>query len=139
MKTYLPKKLSHGKDLQGVHLSVEGDRKTFTKMLSDCYKYTKAINAKAQPFPSEPVIMALLFSQHKMIEWLKRQISKGKTNVLESFGSIIEGNFTQLSAQRSTEYSMRIPIPLVGASQYSQSRFSLIDSIVLSNASIFSL
>jgi hypothetical protein len=47
------------------------DRKTFTKMLSDCYKYAKAINAKAQPFPSEPVIMALLFSQHKMIEWLQ--------------------------------------------------------------------
>ena len=58
------------------------DRKTFTKMLSDCYKYAKAINAKGQPFPAEPVIMALLFSQHKMIEWLQGQISKGKTNVL---------------------------------------------------------
>ena len=43
------------------------DRKTFTKMLNDCYKYANAINAKAQPFPAEPVIMALLFSQHKMI------------------------------------------------------------------------
>ncbi len=58
------------------------DRKTFTKMLNDCYKYANAINAKAQPFPAEPVIMALLFSQHKLIKWLEGQISKGKTNVL---------------------------------------------------------
>jgi hypothetical protein len=54
----------------------EEDRKSFTKMLNDCYKYAKAINAKAQPFPSDPVIMALLLSQHKMIEWLEGQISK---------------------------------------------------------------
>jgi hypothetical protein len=72
------------------------DRKTCMKMLNDCYKYAKAINAKAQPFPSEPVIMALLFSQHKMIEWLQGQISKPKNKFSESFGSIIEGNFTQL-------------------------------------------
>ena len=77
-------------------LPAEEDRKTFMKMLNDCYKYAKAINAKAQPFPSEPVIMALLFSQHKMIEWLQGQISKPKTKCSESFGSIIEGNFTQL-------------------------------------------
>jgi hypothetical protein len=59
-------------------LPAEEDRKTFMKMFNSCYKYAKAINAKAQPFPAE----ALLFSQHKMIEWLEGQISKGKTNVL---------------------------------------------------------
>jgi len=59
-------------------LPTEEDRKTFTKMLNDCYKYAKAINANAQPFPSEAVIMALLFSQHKLIEWLQGQISKRK-------------------------------------------------------------
>jgi hypothetical protein len=48
-------------------LPTEEDRKIFTNMLNDCYKYAKAISAKAQPFPSEPVIMALLFSQHKMV------------------------------------------------------------------------
>ena len=64
-------------------LPAEGDRKTFMKMLNDCYKYAKAINTKAQPFPSEPVIMALLFSQHKMIEWLDGQISKPKINILK--------------------------------------------------------
>ncbi len=62
-------------------LPAEEDRKTFTKMFNDCYKYTKAINANAQPFPSEPVIMALLFSQHKMLEWLEG-ISKPKIRVL---------------------------------------------------------
>jgi hypothetical protein len=51
-------------------------------MLNNCYKYTKAINAKAQPFPSEPVIMAVLYSQHKMIEWLEGQISKPRISVL---------------------------------------------------------
>jgi len=64
-------------------------------MLKDCYKYAKAIIAKAQPFPSEPVIMALLFSQHKMIEWLEEQISKPKIDILKP-RSIIKRNFTQL-------------------------------------------
>jgi hypothetical protein len=51
-------------------------------MLNDCYKYARAINAKGQPFPGGLVIMAMLFSQHKIIEWLEGQISKGKTNFL---------------------------------------------------------
>jgi hypothetical protein len=45
-------------------------------MLNDCHKYAAAINAKGQPFPTEPLIMALLLSQHKMIDWLSKQISK---------------------------------------------------------------
>jgi hypothetical protein len=53
----------------------EDDRVTFMKMLNDCYKYSRAINAKGKPFPSEPIIMALLFSQHKLIEWLEIQLS----------------------------------------------------------------
>src|ERR1700693_1359255 len=59
------------------------ERKTFIKILNDCYKYAKAINTKAQPFPSEPLIMALLFSQHKMTECLEQQISKPKINILK--------------------------------------------------------
>ena len=55
-------------------LPSDEDRKVFMKMLNDCYKYAKAINAKGQPFPIEPVIMTLLFSQHKLIEWLEAQI-----------------------------------------------------------------
>ncbi|MFZ0514749.1 MAG: hypothetical protein WAM14_24310 [Candidatus Nitrosopolaris sp.] len=54
----------------------EEERRIFMKMLNDCYKYSKAINAKGQPFPSEPVIIALLLSQHKLIEWLENQWKK---------------------------------------------------------------
>jgi hypothetical protein len=48
-------------------------KEIFNKMLNDCYKYTAAINTKIQPFPTEPLIMALLLSQHKMIDWLTDQ------------------------------------------------------------------
>jgi hypothetical protein len=45
-------------------------------MLNDCYKFAAAINVKDQPFPAGPLIMTLLLSQHKMIDWLTKQISK---------------------------------------------------------------
>ena len=57
-------------------LSSKEDRELFEKMLNDCYNYAAAINAKGQPFPAEPLIMALLLSQHKMIDWLTKRISK---------------------------------------------------------------
>ena len=53
----------------------EKEKETFTQMLNDCYKYSIAINAKGIPFPTEPMIMALLFSQHKLIEWLETKIA----------------------------------------------------------------
>src|SRR5215216_6710387 len=56
--------------------SKEEDRDLFNNMLNDCYKYAAAINAKGEPFPTEPLNMALLLSQHKMIDWLTKQISK---------------------------------------------------------------
>src|SRR5215203_6275022 len=56
--------------------SKEEDRDLFNNMINDCYKYAAAINAKGEPFPTEPLIMALLLSQHKMIDWLTKQISK---------------------------------------------------------------
>ena len=43
-------------------------------MLNDCQKYTLAINAKETPFLTEPLIMALLLSQHKMITWLSKHV-----------------------------------------------------------------
>jgi hypothetical protein len=57
-------------------LSSKEDRELFEKMLNDCYKYSAAINAKGKPFPAEQLIMTLLLSQHKMIDWLTKQISK---------------------------------------------------------------
>jgi hypothetical protein len=59
-----------------VSLSSTEDRELFEKMLNDCYKYSAAINAKGKPFPAEQLIMTLLLSQHKMIDWLTKQISK---------------------------------------------------------------
>jgi hypothetical protein len=43
------------------------DKKLFLEMLDKCQKYALAINAKGGPFPSEPLIMALLLEQHKII------------------------------------------------------------------------
>jgi hypothetical protein len=58
------------------NLSLEEDRELFEKMLNDYYNYAAVINATGEPFPTEPLIMALLLSQHKMIDWLTKQISK---------------------------------------------------------------
>lgn len=46
------------------------DRELFKIMLNDCYRYCEAVNAKGEPFPAESLLMALVFSQHKMISWL---------------------------------------------------------------------
>jgi hypothetical protein len=62
-------------------LPTEQDRKVFMEMFNNCYKYAKAINAKGRPFPSEPVIMPLLFSKHKLIEWSEAQIRKAKRSM----------------------------------------------------------
>lgn len=50
------------------------NKKQFLKMLNNCQKYSLAINAKGMPFPTEPLIMALLLRQHKMISWLSEQV-----------------------------------------------------------------
>jgi hypothetical protein len=62
-------------------LSSKEDRELFNNMLNDCYKYAAAINAKGEPFPAEPLIMALLLSQRKMIDWLSKQTSKYESPV----------------------------------------------------------
>src|SRR5215216_3975027 len=57
-------------------LKSEEDKNLFLTMLNDCQKYALAINAKETPFPTEPLIMALLLIQHKMISWLSEQVPK---------------------------------------------------------------
>jgi hypothetical protein len=54
-------------------------------MLTDCQKYALAINAKETPFPTEPLIMVLLLTQHKMISWLSKQV-KPKNIKSDEFG-----------------------------------------------------
>ena len=34
-------------------LRTDEDRKLFREMLNECHKYAKAVNAKAEPFPTE--------------------------------------------------------------------------------------
>jgi hypothetical protein len=54
-------------------LPTNEDKVVLTKLLDSCYKYSLAMNehAREHPFPSESLIMALLFEQHKLIEQLK--------------------------------------------------------------------
>jgi hypothetical protein len=50
--------------LMADRLNSQEYKELFNKMLNDCYKYATAINAKGkEPFPTEPLIMALLLSQ----------------------------------------------------------------------------
>jgi hypothetical protein len=54
-------------------LPTDDDKVILTKLLNDCYKYSVAINNQAQehPFSAESLIIALLLTQHKMINYLK--------------------------------------------------------------------
>ena len=57
-------------------LRTDEDRKLFKRMLiNGCYKYATAINTKGEPFPTESLLMALIFEQQKMIDWLIVHIS----------------------------------------------------------------
>jgi hypothetical protein len=64
-------------------LKSEEDKKLFLEMLQRCQKYSVAINAKGKPFPSEPLIMALLLEQHKMINWLENKIQIPKQRLFK--------------------------------------------------------
>jgi hypothetical protein len=59
-------------------LKSEEDKKLFLKMLEKCHKYSVAINANGKSFPTEPLIMALLLEQPKMIDWLENKIPISK-------------------------------------------------------------
>ena len=76
--TLFPKENIHTKEIESWRgfaesLKSREDKKLFLKMLNDCEKYALAINAKGT-FPTEPLIMALLLTQHKMISWLSEQV-----------------------------------------------------------------
>ena len=59
------------------------DKAVLTKLLNDCYKYSVAINSHAEthPFPSESLIMALLLTQHKLIDQLKSMMPSKQTKM----------------------------------------------------------
>ena len=45
------------------------DREAFFTMIEKCYAHATAINAEGEPSPNEAMLMSLLFSQYKMINW----------------------------------------------------------------------
>jgi hypothetical protein len=53
----------------------------FEEILNDYYICTAAINLKGESFPTEPLFIALLLSQHKIIDWLTKVISKHESPV----------------------------------------------------------
>ncbi len=74
--TSLSSKLTHEEDIfakeieswKGFGDALRGeDRELFNKMLADCKKYSEAVNAKGEPFPTESLLMAMVFSQHMLI------------------------------------------------------------------------
>lgn len=64
------------------------DKEAFLTMIEKCYAHSAAINAKGEPFPNEAMLMSLVFSQYKMINWLVPKIAElsAKLNELEKEG-----------------------------------------------------
>lgn len=54
------------------------DRELFKEMMRLCYEYIPAMQARAYPAPSEPLLMSLLLTQHKTIKWLTREVERLK-------------------------------------------------------------
>jgi hypothetical protein len=57
-------------------------------MIEKCYAHAAAINAKSEPFPNEALLVSLVFSQYKMINWLVPKVAElsAKLNELEKEG-----------------------------------------------------
>ena len=48
----------------------EEDRVPFLHMLKQCYQFVDSINSKGEYYPTESLLMSLIFVQHKIIDWL---------------------------------------------------------------------
>jgi len=46
------------------------DRVLFLRMLNQCYQYIDSINSKGEYYSTESLLISLIFSQHKIIDWL---------------------------------------------------------------------
>jgi hypothetical protein len=64
------------------------DKEAFLTMIEKCYAHAAAINTKGEPFPNEALLMSLVFSQYKMINWLVPKIAElsAKLDELEKEG-----------------------------------------------------
>ena len=52
------------------------DRKMFDRMIRQCYKHIRAINAKGESYTTESLMMSLILIQHQMIDFLINNNSK---------------------------------------------------------------
>jgi len=59
------------------------DREAFFTMIEKCYAHATAINAEGEPSPNEALLMSLLFSQYKMINWLVPKLAELSKEILE--------------------------------------------------------
>ena len=64
------------------------DKEAFLTMIEKCYAHAAAINAKGEPFPNETLLLSLVFSQYKMINWLVPKLAQlsAKLDELEKDG-----------------------------------------------------
>ena len=64
------------------------DKEAFLTMIEKCYAHAAAINAKGEPFPNEALLVSLVFSQYKMINWLVPKLAQlsAKLDELEKDG-----------------------------------------------------
>jgi hypothetical protein len=64
------------------------DKEAFLTMIEKCYAHAAAINAKCEPFPNEALLVSLVFSQYKMINWLVPKVAElsAKLDELEKEG-----------------------------------------------------
>ena len=59
------------------------DKEAFLTMIERCYSHAAAINAKGEPFPNEALLMSLVFSQYKMINWLVPKLAEFSKKISE--------------------------------------------------------
>lgn len=59
------------------------DREVFLAMMNKCHTYAAAINVKCEPFPNEALLMALIFSQFKMINSLVQKVAELSRSITE--------------------------------------------------------
>jgi hypothetical protein len=64
------------------------DKEAFLTMIEKCYAHAAAINTKGEPFPNESLLVSLVFSQYKMINWLVPKVAElsAKLDELEKEG-----------------------------------------------------
>jgi hypothetical protein len=54
------------------------ERRLFREMMASSYENAPAMQVKSSPFPMEAVFMSLVFSQHRTIAKLRREIEELK-------------------------------------------------------------